>query len=155
MKFHQDGTGLVTLLRGVQRLQHDATVREAGLEDGEELSMLWSKKYYEAATLGQDDMQSPVMDQYKDLVGRIYVQIPDTVDCIEDAAFHHCSSLTQVLIPDSITSIGSGAFRDCSHSIGDSAFLNCSSLTQVVIPHSVTSIGDAAFCGCSSALPKW
>ena len=35
MQFHQDGKGLVTLLRGMQRLQPDATVSETGLEDGD------------------------------------------------------------------------------------------------------------------------
>ena len=62
----------------------DATVSEAGLEDGEELSLLWSKKYYETPRLKEDETRSNLLDQYKDLVGGIYVQIPDTVDRIED-----------------------------------------------------------------------
>ena len=42
------------------------------------------------------------------------------------------------IIPNSVTSIGSGAFLDCS------------SLTSISIPNSVTSIGDWAFAWCSS-----
>ena len=72
-----------------------------------------------------------------------------------------CSSLTSVIIPDSVTSIGEYAFNNCSSltsvtigdnvtTIGSSAFYNCSSLTSVVIPNSVTSIGQYAFKGCSS-----
>ena len=49
-----------------------------------------------------------------------------------------CISLTSVVIPDSVTSIGSLAFRDCY------------SLTSVVIPDSVTSIGSMAFRDCTS-----
>ncbi|MBQ7924655.1 MAG: leucine-rich repeat protein [Clostridia bacterium] len=46
-------------------------------------------------------------------------------------------TVTELIIPDCVTSIGSSAFRDCS------------GLTSVVIPDSVTSIGNGAFKGCS------
>ena len=76
-------------------------------------------------------------------------------------AFLDCSSLTSVMIPDSVSSIGISAFYGCSSltsvsipdsvtSIKDSAFYGCSSLTSVSIPDSVTSIGDHAFQSCSS-----
>ena len=161
MQFHQEGKGLVTLLRGVQCLQPDATVSAAGLEDGEELSLLWSKKYYETARLGEHKVQSNLMDQYKDFMGGIYVQIPDTVDRIEHGAFRGCTSLTEVVIPDTIVSIGNHAFLGCRSltqvvipdsvtSIGYYAFGGCSSLTQVVIPDSVTGIRGSTFHGCSN-----
>ena len=53
-------------------------------------------------------------------------------------AFGGCSSLTTIIIPESVTSIGYAAFY------------NCSSLTSVTIPESVTSIADQAFASCSS-----
>ena len=70
------------------------------------------------------------------------------------------ASLTNVILGDSITSIGSGAFSGCSGltsitipdsvtSIGESAFSGCSKLTSITIPDSVTSIGESAFSGCS------
>ena len=40
--------------------------------------------------------------------------IPDSVTSIGDYAFYGCSSLTSVTIPDSVTSIGYYAFRYCS-----------------------------------------
>ena len=47
-------------------------------------------------------------------------------------------SLTQIIIPDFVTSIGSSAFQDCN------------AIKSIVIPESVASIGDSAFSGCSS-----
>lgn len=55
-----------------------------------------------------------------------------------NGSFSFCTSLTKVVIPSTVTTIG-----DC-------AFLGCSSLTECKIPLSVTSIGFRAFEGCSS-----
>ena len=66
------------------------------------------------------------------------INIPDSVTSIEASAFRYCSSLSQINIPDSVTSIGNNAFNSCY------------SLTQINIPDNVTSIGDGAFQNCYS-----
>ena len=62
--------------------------------------------------------------------------IPNSVTSIGSYAFRSCSGLTSVTIPNSVTSIRLGAFSGCS------------GLTSVTIPNSVTRIGDYAFGGC-------
>ena len=46
--------------------------------------------------------------------------------------------MTSIIIPESVTSIGSYVF------------FGCSSLTSIILPDGVTSIGNYAFSGCSS-----
>lgn len=53
-------------------------------------------------------------------------------------AFMMCDQLTEVIIPDSVTSIG------------EAAFSGCSSLKSITIPESVASIGACAFGDCIS-----
>ena len=86
-----------------------------------------------------------------------------------DRAFWYCDSLSEIVIPSSVASIGDSAFLGCRSlseivipssvtSIGDWAFSVCRSLSEIVIPSSVTSIGDRAFNGCFSlkyiSIPK-
>ena len=61
-----------------------------------------------------------------------------SVTSIGRSAFHNCSSLTSITIPNSVTSIG------------NQAFCWCNSLTSITIPNSITSIGVQAFSDCSS-----
>ncbi len=77
-------------------------------------------------------------DLYLNDVKLTELVIPDSVTSIGDYAFYNCSSLTSVTIPDSVTSIGEYAFNGCRN------------LTSVTIGNGVTSIGDGAFSGCSS-----
>ena len=72
------------------------------------------------------------------------VMIPGTiaglpVTSIGDWAFY-ATSVTNVLIPDSVTNIGDGAFFDCE------------SLTNVTLGSSVTNVGDWAFGFCPSLM---
>ena len=72
-----------------------------------------------------------------------------------------CTALTNIDIPDGVTSIGSGVFSNCSgltsitipdsvESIGANVFSSCTGLTSVTIGDGVTSIGAGAFSGCTS-----
>ena len=100
-----------------------------------------------------------LLEAPKELRGGYSVKEGTRIIC--NKAFSTCTSLTSIVIPNSVVSIGDGAFSRCSSlsnivipnsvvSIGDGAFSNCSSLSNIVIPDSVTAIGNFAFWGCSS-----
>jgi len=82
-------------------------------------------------------------------------------ESIGKSAFYGCTSLTNVIIGNSVTSIGERAFAHCDSltsvkipnsvtSIGEYAFAYCGSLTSVELPSSVTSLSDDAFAYCDS-----
>ena len=62
--------------------------------------------------------------------------IPNGVTSIKNNAFAYCSGLTSVTIGNSVTSIG------------EDAFCGCYGLKSITIPNSVTSIGEGAFGEC-------
>ena len=96
------------------------------------------------------------------------LEIPATyngkpVTAIGDDAFAYCDFISNVKIPNSITSIGASAFFDCTSleivivdadsklkSIGDMAFANCFGLKFVDLPEGLTEVGASAFRYCIS-----
>lgn len=102
------------------------------------------------------------------------IDIPQTyngkpVVVIQNSGFKDCSSLTSILIPNSIKSIGINAFENCSNIteitipegvtlIGNNTFKSCVKLASASFPTSIESFGANAFAGCTSltsiALPK-
>ena len=68
----------------------------------------------------------------------VSIVIPNSVTTIGSAAFAYCSGLTgDLVIPDSVTTIEGGSFAG--------AFIGCFGFTSLTIGNSVTSIGDYAF----------
>ena len=71
------------------------------------------------------------------------------------------SEITQVVIPDTVTSIGENAFLECRElnsvtlsnnlsQIGLQAFYNCESLEEITLPSTLTTLGNYAFGHCTS-----
>ena len=90
----------------------------------------------------------------------VYYIIKDRTKIICDGAFNCCSALAEVVIPNSVTSIGNSAFANCNAlsniaipdsvtSIGNYAFSSCCSLSDIIIPDSVENVGNGAFQYCS------
>ena len=92
------------------------------------------------------------------------ITIPNGVTSIPDGSnsggvFGNCSSLTNITLPEGITTIGAYAFGYCSSltnitlpegvtTIGRYVFRLCRRLESITIPQRVTTIGSNAFEGC-------
>ena len=89
------------------------------------------------------------------------VTMPDQLSLICNEAFIGAKYLSQVTIPEGVTSIGRSAFEECRsmdsvifagnnvQEIGDWAFYNCHSLRSLTLPEGVEEIGRAAFFDCT------
>ena len=96
------------------------------------------------------------------------IKIPSTynnlpVTTINESAFHSCTTLTSIEIPNSITTIGIGAFFGCNNliqvtfeegskltSINKYIFKKCINLKTFKIPSGVLNIEEEAFYECKS-----
>ena len=98
---------------------------------------------YTFNTLGEHTVQYMIADKTK----------------IVDSSFQNCQRLSSIVIPDTVTSVGTYSFFGCSSltsidfgkglkTIGNAVFYYCSSLTYIVIPDSVETIGLNAFHTC-------
>ena len=93
------------------------------------------------------------------------VRIPGEIDgkrvtSIDEGAFGNCTQLTDILIPDSVESIGFAAFNctalksvvipDSVTELNWQVFQSCTSLESVTLPNSLTEIPNCIFRGCTS-----
>ena len=85
---------------------------------------------------------------------------------IEYDAFHGCSSLSAITLPESIREINAGAFCDCTslteitipsrvEMIAESLFSGCTNLSQISLPNNIESIGPYAFENCTALSSVW
>ena len=126
-----------------------------------------AKELTEQATKDEEEKLNAVMSEYGDLINGMNGGSGVTPEPEEPALTDEEINgiLSQVYIPNSITTIGNSVFRDCTSlttinipnsvpnsitTIGNSVFRDCTSLTTINIPNSVTTIGKNAFEGCTN-----
>ena len=88
------------------------------------------------------EIENGVLIDYIGEEGVTEVTIPDGVTSIGERAFSGCTYLKSITISDRVTSIGNYAFRYCT------------GLKGITIPGSVKSIGECAFWGCKNLKTK-
>lgn len=88
------------------------------------------------------------------------VTLQKGIQSIGMSAFSGCENLTDIILPDTVESIGGYAFKKTSitsitipegiHGIGIGTFAYCSRLKEINLPSSIAYIDDEAFYSCKS-----
>ena len=114
---------------------------------------------------------------YRDGRYLITLNVPAEITELKQYAFYECSTIKEVTIHESVTSIDKSAFEGCTNilsatmpafaipfipqkqletviitsgEIGSQAFLFCTTLTNLTIDDIVTSVADSSFSGCKN-----
>lgn len=88
-----------------------------------------------------------------------HIELPESLQRIEDYTFQYCTQLKSIAIPDNVEYIGRNAFASSAietftapsklTEIGNYMFDGCSSLKTVTLHDNIKTITDGAFYGCS------
>lgn len=87
--------------------------------------------------------------------------VAENLNFIGTEAFEGCTSLTEMVIPDTVTDLGMRAFHMCNKletvklsgslkELKEGTFEGCSALKYIVVPEGVTSIANKNFADCTS-----
>ena len=106
-----------------------------------------------------DGCESLDRSAFLDCTSITTVVLPDSMRVLN--GFHGCTNLTEINIPNGVTTIGLTAFGGCTSltsisipnsvtTIDGSAFSGCSNLTTVTLSNSITSIDESTFMECSN-----
>lgn len=93
--------------------------------------------------------------------GLTSINIPGSVETLNEYTFSSCKNLTSVTFGDGVKDIGDHCFYDCKKlkelsfsnslkTIGSRCFWGCPSIEELRFPNSLESIGSSAFYNCSS-----
>lgn len=89
------------------------------------------------------------------------IEIKEGTRILQPNVFQDCIGITDVIIPNTVMTVGESAFEGCSNlanvvlsnlltRIEARMFFGCSNLNNVVIPNAITSIGEYAFSNCAN-----
>lgn len=122
-----------------------------GIKIGDDVTIIQDNAFYNALYNVNLSFYTSIVE--KEFVG---IDIGRGVKSIGKSAFAFCG-LTEIDIPDNVTSLGEAAFYRCLNlvkakidvpHISDKAFFGCNRLSDLTISDGVVSIGDEAFGSC-------
>lgn len=87
--------------------------------------------------------------------------IPDGIPTVCASSFTHTTGLTELIMPNSVTSLGGGAIGYCTNltsvtlsnaltEIPSFAFMRCTALPTITLPAGIDNIGPGAFNNCTA-----
>lgn len=90
-----------------------------------------------------EEVNTIPMDFAKDCGLVENIQFADSIQVIKSGAFENCVKLANVILPETLTAIGSGSFAE----IGHGAFAGCTSLKSIQFGSNLTLLSEGEFYG--------
>lgn len=134
-----------------ENLEYIGSTPFGGCTNLKEVTILSLKEAYSYGSSTKPFVDCPALEK---------IVLGDGVEILPDYFFHEMTNLTQIDLPDNITSIGEYAFRLSGitslvvpanvTTIGIYAFADCAALETVYIPEGLTAIDKDVFYNCTS-----
>lgn len=90
-----------------------------------------------------EEVNTIPMDFAKDCGLVENIQLADSVQVIKSGAFENCVKLANVILPESLTAMGSGSFAEIGHGV----FAGCTSLKSIQFGPNLTLLSEGEFYG--------
>ena len=143
---------------GVSAFQYCSAITEAGIK----ATSIGENAFYCCTSITEATIKATSIGEsaFKICSALESATLAEGLTSIGNSAFEE-SGLKSVVIPNSVTALGSYAFNKCSNlesvslgkgisALDEYTFSGCSSLPEITIPANVTSVGNYVFDGCSS-----
>lgn len=139
---------------------HDAHIQSIAVEEG--ITSIGENAFPHADNLASvtlaDSIVSIGYEAFMSCDNLETIALPGNLETIGGAAFEY-SGLKEIIIPDTVTVIGSSAFQGCGNLtevripagvtvLNDSTFRECPKLVSVELPAGLTAIGKGVFFDC-------
>ena len=165
----QDNLQKIQLPKYLKSVEDEAFYNCTGLQTvrfSDTVQKIGARAFYNCTSLRSvewgkelEEIQENAFTGCKNLEGTLF--LPDSLKCICRDAFSGCASIDSLVLPDSVSELGTYAFINCVglkeikigkglSKLSRGVFRGCSRIHELVVPENILLIEEDAFCKCTN-----